>query len=130
MAWDYDALLMRWEQIAGGLWCVLVLFSGCASSGSTALKISGTPRALFTVNYESGEMTGAVSSSTGNGAPSAVFEVSGKVVKCEISKADPGADLIAELMQNGERVYRVEVPPGSAGVRIFRDGSRWQHEFF
>jgi hypothetical protein len=105
-------------------------FAGCASSRTTALKLSGTPRAQFTVRYQSGKLSGALSSSTGSGAPSGVVEVSGRNMTCEIIKADPVSDLIAELVQDGEAVYRVEVPPGSSGIRIIREGKRWHHQLF
>jgi hypothetical protein len=111
---------------------VAFLAVGCATSNSTALQISGTPGMAFTVDYRAGALSGTVNTVTKSESPSKVLEVSGrqKEFTFDISKEDRTAHLTAEILEEGNSIFRAETVAGTQGIRISRTPRGWQQEAY
>jgi hypothetical protein len=107
------------------LW--LFMLCGCST---TALRVSGTPRAQFTAQYQAGSLSGSISTSTRAGHPVTVLEMPTGDFTCDVSKKDPATHLIAEIRQGGKSVFQAEAPAGTQGVRIARTANGWKQEAY
>ncbi len=107
-----------------------VLMTGCSTTESTALRVSGTPGAQFIAQYRTATLSGNVHTVILGGPPSTVLEVSGEHFTCDIAKENPASHLNAEVRQGGKLVYRAEAPPNTRGVRISHEQGEWRQETY
>lgn len=111
---------------------VLVLVvGGCVKTG-TAVRVSGTPRSMFTLKYVVGGNPGVITTAT-RAEPTTVldWDVPGQDLStCEVTKREASAQLLVEIEQAGRSVCRAEAPAGTQGVRISQTATGWRQERF
>jgi hypothetical protein len=118
--------------LAAGL---LLLTTSCSTtlvSTTTALALSATPATAFTAKYQSGGLSGEITSVARPGPPATVFQLdaAGSSLSFHLFKANRSAHLTAVILQGGKTVFQAEAPEGTDGMRLTRTRGGWQQTTF
>ena len=108
---------------------LILVVGGCAATNTT-VRISGTPGAEFTAQYQAGTHSGSVTTSMSAGGPGIALEMPGRDLTCDVSKTERSSQLILEIRQAGQTVFRAEAPAGTQGVRVSHTLAGWRQETY